>query len=176
MCTASSDTMKGLIFLAGTVAGLAFSKADVELTDHDVRDFGSIGFSSPKTKLPCKVFPGDAAWPSAAEWSRLNASVGGALLSPLPAASACYSSSPGFDPAKCEFLLTNASRTTFYLDDPLTILTQWPQGNTCLASRNPTGNCTQGGFPSYVVNATSVKQVQAAVNFARNKGIRLVIK
>ncbi len=34
----------------------------------------------------------------------------------------------------------------------------------------------QGGYPVYVVNATTVAQVQAAVNFARNTGVRLVVK
>ncbi|KAK3352463.1 hypothetical protein B0T25DRAFT_580383 [Lasiosphaeria hispida] len=66
--------------------------------------------------------------------------------------------------------------TGFYFDDPLTVITQWPQGNTCLAVQNATGNCTQGGFPVYVVNVTSVKHVQAAVNFARNNNVRVVIK
>jgi FAD/FMN-containing dehydrogenase len=39
-----------------------------------------------------------------------------------------------------------------------------------------TNTCTQGGYPVYVVNATNVADIQAAVNFARNTGIRLVIK
>jgi hypothetical protein len=42
------------------------------------------------------------------------------------------------------------------------------------AKLNATGKCTQGGWSVYVVNATTVKQI--AVNFARNKNLRLVIK
>lgn len=38
------------------------------------------------------------------------------------------------------------------------------------------GNCTLGGFPEYAVAATTVKQVQAAVKFAGETGIRFVIK
>lgn len=38
------------------------------------------------------------------------------------------------------------------------------------------GTCDQGGYPLYVVNVTNVEQIQLAVNFARNTGIRLVIK
>ncbi|KAL1836192.1 hypothetical protein VTJ49DRAFT_5459 [Mycothermus thermophilus] len=52
----------------------------------------------------------------------------------------------------------------------------WPQGDTCPLTEDPVGICTRGGYPVYVVNATSVKHVQAAVNFARNRNIRLVIK
>ncbi|KAK0634225.1 hypothetical protein B0T14DRAFT_542935 [Immersiella caudata] len=134
------------------------------------------GREAPRAPRACKTFPGDLNWPSGSDWSRLNSSVAGALLRPLPPAAVCYLNSPAFDPARCSFLLQNAGRTTFYLDDPITVLTQWPQGNTCLAVRNSTGNCTQGGFPSYVVNATSVKQVEAAVKFARQNKIRLIIK
>jgi hypothetical protein len=167
--------------LSSGAQGLAVSSThDTQLTPEAIGDFTAVGFASAKrttSSTPdCKSFPGDESWPPESEWSRLNKTLGGALLNPLPAASACYSTSPNFNAETCSFLLNNASRTTFYLDDPLTILTQWPQGNTCLISQNPTGTCTQGGYPVYVVNATNVKQVQAAVNFARNKDIRLVIK
>ncbi|KAJ6545532.1 hypothetical protein B0H19DRAFT_1075824 [Mycena capillaripes] len=43
-------------------------------------------------------------------------------------------------------------------------------------TETPIGNCSLGGFPVYIVNATTVKHVQLGVNFARNKGIRLVVK
>ena len=51
------------------------------------------------------------------------------------------------------------------------------QGETCHPARaSPNTTCTLGGFPSYVVNITSVAQVQLAVNFARNANLRLVVK
>ncbi len=180
-----------LIFLAvatlcapGT-QGLAVSpwdaSAEAQLTPDIIGDFGAVAFGDVRANPPsvhqrCKAFPGDTLWPNENEWSRLNKTVGGVLLHPLPPASVCYRTSPNFNAGACSFLVNNASATTFYLDDPVTILTQWPQGNTCLLSQNPTGNCTQGGYPVYVVNATNVKHVQAAVNFARNKNVRLVIK
>ena len=50
-------------------------------------------------------------------------------------------------------------------------------GNTCLPTSSPTSSkCTLGGYPVYAVDATTVRDVQAAVNFARNSNIRLVIK
>ncbi|KAK0724240.1 hypothetical protein B0H67DRAFT_597969 [Lasiosphaeris hirsuta] len=123
----------------------------------------------------CKEFPGSEEWPSDKDWQRLNTTLGGALLKPLPPAAACYAGA-SYDVAKCRYLLNNATTNHFYLDDPVTILTQWTQGGTCLPALNATGACLQGGFPVYVVNATTVMHVQAAVNFARNKNIRLVIK
>ena len=52
------------------------------------------------------------------------------------------------------------------------------QGLTCQPPGlfDRTGTCEQGGYPLYVVNVSSVAQIQLAVNFARNTGIRLVIK
>ena len=52
------------------------------------------------------------------------------------------------------------------------------QGLTCLPQDGGlTGaTCTVGGYPLYVVNARNTWDVQAAVNFARNKNIRLVVK
>jgi len=51
-------------------------------------------------------------------------------------------------------------------------------GDTCVPHYgNTTGAaCTQGGFPNYAVNVSTVAQVQLAVNFARNTGLRLVVK
>lgn len=53
------------------------------------------------------------------------------------------------------------------------------QGLTCMppsVDNSSAGTCTVGGFPSYVVKATNVAQIQLAVNFARNLNIRLVVK
>ncbi|KAK0718552.1 hypothetical protein B0T26DRAFT_676704 [Lasiosphaeria miniovina] len=124
----------------------------------------------------CRVGPGDAAWPAAAEWRRFNSTLGGALLKPLPPGAACYPGSPSYSAAQCQFLLTTAPLTRFYPNDPLTVLTAWAEGNTCQATWFPTGNCTQGGYPVYVVNVSTVRHIQLAVNFARNRNLRLVIK
>ncbi|KAI0877409.1 FAD binding domain-containing protein [Hypoxylon argillaceum] len=152
------------------------------LKEDDIGNFSAIAFGNRLTASPvydgpeCKVSPGTAAWPLEAEWARLNSTLNGALLKPTPAAAVCYSG-PLQNANQCNFLLRNTSSSRFYINDPLTVLTMWPEGDTCYASASTTGlSCTQGGFPSYVVNVTTVKQVQAAVNFARNKNIRLVVK
>lgn len=51
------------------------------------------------------------------------------------------------------------------------------EGMTCQPpSVFDSGNCRQGGYPVYVVNASSVADIQLAVNFARNTGVRFVVK
>ncbi|KAH8892559.1 FAD-binding domain-containing protein [Thozetella sp. PMI_491] len=159
---------------------LTFNFEDTQLTKEETRGFSAIEFGDTQSgQLPpsgsCRAFPGTSEWPSDGEWKELNDTLNGALLKPIPVAAACYKG-PHYNAARCDFLLNNASSTHFYLDDPLTSLVPWTEGGTCMAELNPTGNCTQGGFPVYVVNATTAKHVQAAVNFARNKKLRLVIK
>jgi hypothetical protein len=171
-----------LALVAQALGAIAFNfqYEAVQLVDsrsHNPRNIGPPGYvrNEEAAKARCKVFPGSVGWPITAEWDRLNASLGGALLKPIPAAAVCYDGIYRND-SQCSFLLGGASRTRFYSDDPLTVLNQWPQGNTCPATANATGSCTQGGFPSFVVNATTVRDIQVAVNFAREKSIRLVVK
>lgn len=160
----------------------ALPSDSVQLTPDDISDFSALDFggediaSLEGIDFPgCKVFPGDQDWPSETEWAQLNDTLDGALLQPKPPAAVCYSG-PDFNPEQCQFLISNTSASHYWLDQPLTSLTEWPQGQTCMISSDPQGNCTRGGFPEYVVNVTNVKHIQAAVNFARNKQIRLVIK
>ena len=174
-------TVGGFLSLSWIVAAFNFDYESSQLTDADVGTFSAIAFGD-RTKPPatdsnpaCKAYPGTPEWPLEEDWARLNKTLDGALLKPVPPAAACYDG-PFYDAKQCNFLRTGTRETRFYINDPLTVLTQWPQGETCVLSAKPTGNCTQGGFPVYVVNATTVRQIQAAVNFARNKNIRLVIK
>lgn len=50
-------------------------------------------------------------------------------------------------------------------------------GLSCIPTNDPTsGNCTQGTYPVYVVDARKTSDIQHAVNFARDHNVRLVIK
>jgi len=170
-----------LLALTGAVQGVNFPWELIQLNDSHIVNFSAVAFADTGPQEPlyggpeCRAFPGSTDWPTGMEWRRLNETMDGALLKPVPVGTACYPG-PSYDVRRCQYLVRVAGSTRFYLDDPLTSLTQWTQGNTCLVALNAQGNCTQGGFPVYVVNATNVKQIQAAVNFARNKNLRLIVK
>jgi hypothetical protein len=174
-----------LIFLSPVlgVRALNFQYEATQLTEQEIGDFSAISFgnlsSAPSTfQGPrCKIQPEDADWPSEELWARLNTTVGGRLLKPYPVGAACYPDRPEYNSTTCSYLLGPATTSRFFMDDPLNALTTWGEGATCLQLHNTTGRtCTQGGFPVYVVNASSVRDIQAAVNFARNQNLRLVIK
>ncbi|KAI0203594.1 FAD binding domain-containing protein [Astrocystis sublimbata] len=177
-----SPISANILAIAVGVQCINFPFEATVLRDEDIGSFSAIEFDNRSTASPiydgpeCKAIPSTASWPLETEWARLNVSLGGALLNPVPAAAVCYDG-PDKDANQCNFLLRNTSSSRFYINDPLTVLTLWPEGDSCYASTNTAGlDCTQGGFPTYVVNVTTVKQIQAAVNFARNKNVRLVIK
>ena len=164
------------------VEALNFPYESLPLTERDIENFPAIAFgdassvSSTYQGPRCKIQPGDAAWPSDEQWARMNATVGGRLLKPRPVGEACYPG-PKYNNDTCALLVGDASAARRFLDDPIDLLTTWGEGATCLRLLDTAGRtCTQGGFPVYVVNASSVKDIQAAVNFARNQNLRLVVK
>ncbi|KAK4451365.1 FAD-binding domain-containing protein [Podospora aff. communis PSN243] len=144
-------------------------------------DFGADPESESASKKPkpprCKVFPGDAAWPSDKAWNAFNASLGGALIKTIPLAAPCYNNWPQVrNAAQCQHITDNWSNPRLHLEDPTSAMFPIFQGRTCLPTDDPTQNCTLGGYASYSVAITTVSQIQLALNFARNANIRLVVR
>ncbi|KAL2814337.1 hypothetical protein BJX63DRAFT_392883 [Aspergillus granulosus] len=123
----------------------------------------------------CKVFPGDSLWPSRIIWDLLDFVTGGALVKGVPRASTCYNG-PAYDATDCEYLTSQWTNSYFHLDDPIEMLSPVYQGLTCQPTTDPSDSCTMGGYPHYVINAANVAQIQLGINFARNTGVRLVVK
>ena len=64
---------------------------------------GGSGGSHHGVVSTCKNIPGDAGWPSPAEWSRLNQTVGGRLIASRPLASVCHHAPFGnYNAEECE--------------------------------------------------------------------------
>jgi FAD/FMN-containing dehydrogenase len=107
------------------------------------------------------VRPGAPGWPDPAQWAKLRKRVGGRLVRVKPPFAAC-TPDPG-SPA-CTDLFQNL-RNPFYISDSVA-LTQtlgWTDAWTSQAS-------------AYAVLAQSSADVAAAVNFAREHRVRLVVK
>ena len=105
--------------------------------------------------------PSDAAWPSAAEWEKLNQAVGGNLLKPQALFASCAADQ---NSSACADVKKNL-RNPFYISD------------------HPAGTEVSGWLdawspaPSaYAVAARNTVDVAAGVNFAREHNLRLVVK
>lgn len=128
----------------------------------------------------CKTAPGDALWPGKMIWGLLNLLTGGAIIQNVPLASVCYNSWGNYDADECARVTEQWDNVDLHLEDPSDLMFPMWEGTTCIppeiAANEPTETCTLGGYPSYVVNASTVAQIQLAVNLARNLNLRLVVK
>ena len=106
-----------------------------------------------------RVRPGDAGWPSEADWQRLRDTVGGRLIPVTSPLDACLSA-----PETCAAVF-DALRNPYYLrDEPgLTQALGWVDAWTSRPS-------------AFAVAARSADDVAAAVRFARQHDLRLVVK
>jgi hypothetical protein len=104
-----------------------------------------------------RVRPGDSAWPSEARWNRLRDDLGARLIKvpPSPASSS--------GAASCE--LFERLKNPFFIADQvgLTQTSGWVDAWGCAAS-------------VYAVVPQATEHVVAAVNFARENNLRLVVK
>lgn len=130
------------------------------------------------TSKRCRYGPDDGKWPSDKAWTKLAKQLSSVdvLIKTVPQAAVCY---PGnnTDDAKCQDLTKNWSNSYTHIDDPTEILSPVYQGLTCTPpSIYNSGGCTVGGYPSYVINAKNVLDLQLGINFARNDLVRLVVK
>jgi FAD/FMN-containing dehydrogenase len=121
----------------------------------------SAGSGLPGMPYPRRVRPNDAAWPDAAAWESLNRQTGGRLIAVTSPFQTCAASPNG---AACADALNNI-RNPFYVGDQpgLTQTSGWIDAWTSTPS-------------TYAVAAETTADVVAAVNFAREKNLRLVVK
>jgi FAD/FMN-containing dehydrogenase len=125
----------------------------------------ALGFAGPKNGIASRrrsrVRPSDPAWPGKASWAKLKDDVGGNLIEVRPLFGACAAQPDGAD---CLAVIKNVNNP-FYLGD------------------QPGGTQVCGWFdawtpaPSaYAVKARTAADVAAAVKFARDNNLRLVVK
>src|SRR6476659_8871227 len=109
--------------------------------------------------LARRVRPGDAGWPSATDWQKLRAAVGGNLIETHPLFAGC---NPDPKSAACQDVLRNM-RNPFYIGDQPsgTQVSGWLDGWSPAVS-------------AYVVKARNTLDVAIAVNFAREHNLRVV--
>ena len=117
--------------------------------------------ASPTNHLASRVRPGDPRWPAAHEWESLRQSVAGNLVAVQSPLDACRAAPDG---EACRDLFRELKNPYFIGDSPaLTQTCGWVDAWTAQPS-------------AYAVAAHESGHVVAAVNFARENNLRLVIK
>jgi hypothetical protein len=165
-----------LIQASAFVHAFNFPFESIQLVDADVKNNSAIAFGATSTRSSqpttttaaageCKVYPGDAKWPSESAWHWFNDTLDGALIKGAPPARVCY---PGYyDADKCAAVKANYFNSRFRSDDPVSIVSEWLDGDSCppapfstsnVTASNVTVLCNLAAYPAYVVNATTVKR------------------
>lgn len=142
----------------------------------DVFGFSNGASLATRSSVGCKTYAGESSWPDKFLWYAFDFLLNNALLEVPPIASPCYVNWGNYDEDLCTSISDEFTDPHIHMDHPTSIMSPWYQGATCMPIEGAPINCTLGGYPYYVVNATNVAQIQLAVNIARNLGLRLVIK
>jgi hypothetical protein len=111
----------------------------------------------------CKNIPGSEGWPSMDMWSKLNSSIDGRLLRPLPPGAVCHQGQPVYNQSLCQAVQLSWQDEYFHADDPVSV--EWNNWNndTCLPI--PGFPCSSIGYPVYVINATLSQHVREGIKF-----------
>ncbi len=108
-----------------------------------------------------RVRPSEPAWPARASWDRLNRDVGGRLVTVQSPLAACHAAS---DDTACRRVLEQLQNPYFIRDQAgLTQTSGWAEAWLAAPS-------------AHAVAARQTSDVLAAVNFARDNNLRLVVK
>lgn len=119
----------------------------------------------------CKPTYGSPNWPSPDAWHRLNETVSGRLVTPTPPGAVCHASFTEYDNATCSLVARQWSNTTFHA---LNLVSADYNDVACLPnSKYP---CSVDRYPRFVIPALNAQDVQHAVSFARETGVRLIVK
>jgi len=130
----------------------------------------------------CRCLYRQACWPNASDFSSLESQVSQPLIRPYPPASACYPvSSPS---GNCTDVQTNQFDGNWRADQSGSMQSPnfesfvFNNGSFSACYMNTTLGvpCQQGSVPVIGVDARSVGDIQAAVNFAVKHNLRLVVK
>ncbi|KIL65234.1 hypothetical protein M378DRAFT_77085 [Amanita muscaria Koide BX008] len=133
-------------------------------------------------KQACKCLSSQPCWPSSTDFSELSSQLSQPLIRPTPPASVCYP--PSNPSGNCTDVITHLTDGPFRSNIPGAMESinfesfTFDNGtiDACYYNFTLGVPCDQGNIPILGVDARTVADVQAAVNFAAKHYLRLVVK
>ena len=130
----------------------------------------------------CRCLYGNSCWPNENEFAKLESKLSQPILRPRPPASVCYSTSA--PSGSCENVAAHFTDGTWRSDQPGAMQSinfetfEFHKGHieACYLDTTLGIPCKQGSVPPVGVDARSESDVQAAVNFAKQHNLKLVVK
>ncbi|KAG4441556.1 hypothetical protein IFR05_002941 [Cadophora sp. M221] len=127
-----------------------------------------------RSKASCHCFPGDACWPSASSWSKLNSTIGGRLIATVPIGTPCHD--PTYSASECAIVQDSWTSPKLHLDSSSSIMAPYFANQSCDPFTAESQPCLLGNYVQYTVNVSTVDDVVAGVKFAAANNIRFVIR
>jgi hypothetical protein len=126
------------------------------------------GSPKPRAEPPrCRAIPGGEGWPSPETWAKLNATVEGRLIEPVPPAAICHKQLPQYNREGCMQVIQSWRDEWFHSEDPVSVeFNNW-NNDTCLPIAG--AKCEKSGYPAYVIDATTPAHVKAGVDFGMHR-------
>ncbi|KAJ7800712.1 hypothetical protein B0H14DRAFT_2898482 [Mycena olivaceomarginata] len=122
----------------------------------------------------CKIIPGDATWPSEAEWSIFNESVDGRLIKTIPIAKSCHD--PHYDESQCAYIRAQWHSSTLHTRSSSSMMTT-VLCESQLRSFHETGRpCVLGTYVQYAVNVSRPFHIHKTLDFVKKHNIRFVVR
>ena len=127
-----------------------------------------------KGQADCLCLPGDACWPSQAKWSSLNSTVGGKLVATVPIGSPCHD--PTYDATACADLQKAWTNPLTHIPSSSSIMQAYFANQSCDPFTDRSKPCTLGNYVSYAVKVGDTGDVVAALDFAKQNKIRVLVR
>ncbi|KAF5357342.1 hypothetical protein D9758_005949 [Tetrapyrgos nigripes] len=133
------------------------------------------------SKPRCRCLHGDPCWPTVDDFAQLQSTISQPLVHPVPPESACY---PESNPSgNCTDVQANAFIGIWRADQAGAMVFPnfetfiFPNGTieACYLNTTLGFPCEQGSIPTIGVDARTVEDIQAAVKFAVDHDLRVVV-
>jgi FAD binding domain len=137
---------------------------------------GGISLSSVLNPIQHRCKAGEPCWPHSSTWQLFNTSIAGRLVATYPSAAVCHTAHYNND--LCTIAKQNWANSTWRTSQAgaySAIL--WELGEEkCFINATIDAPCGQGRVAQYSVEAHSVEDIQAAIRFADQHDLYLVVK
>ncbi|KEY66405.1 hypothetical protein S7711_05838 [Stachybotrys chartarum IBT 7711] len=121
----------------------------------------------------CRYIPGDAGWPTAAQWDQLNTTVNGRLIATNPVSHVCHD--PTYDEEACNALTAAWGPSSVLIDQPAEAFAPYFLNQSCVPQTERSRPCELGNYPNYSIDVRTPEDAAAGVAFAARRNIRLTI-
>ncbi|KAK3674091.1 hypothetical protein LTR78_005938 [Recurvomyces mirabilis] len=125
----------------------------------------------------CRSYPGDASWPTTAQWTAFNKTINGRLVATVPLAAPCHDDKwAKYNNATCTSLQASWLEPQEHYDSSSSVMAPFFANQSCDPFQPRSAQCVIGSYVQYAVNVSCAQDVSAAIKFATKNNIRLVVR